>query len=333
MSSYISSFKSIFIAFVFIIIIEIILSALPNQGYANRQFLEFSLFRNTSMQKMIIYEKLEHLATKQADIIIIGDSSSLYNLQPTILHLYLGSVKAVNLSCCADTGFDGYLHIAKYAIKNNPRVKHIILNVTPTIKNNASYKLTKSIYDNYISWKSYINPPSFKWRIWATNLIYYHNSFRDYTYMMRSYSPNTTDKYENPESFKQIIEHLHSNNGWLSPVFDFTEPMEYHICGFNIQNAEILKKNLEKTYKFSRRHNVRLIILYSPVICIKNNADKSAAMLVDSFKISHQDVLVPLEYGEFWSKQFFNNRHHLNMLGSMKFSHKVGKELSKYLNF
>ena len=37
----------------------------------------------------------------------------------------------LNLSCCADSGWDGYVYTANYYLKNNPNAKYLVLYTSP----------------------------------------------------------------------------------------------------------------------------------------------------------------------------------------------------------
>ena len=66
-------------------------------------------------------------SSNDPDVIQIGDSSGFHAIVPRIVDQYLGGLKYENLSCCANTGFDGYYTIAEFMLRNTPSIKAVVL--------------------------------------------------------------------------------------------------------------------------------------------------------------------------------------------------------------
>ena len=86
-------------------------------------FFDNKFFKNDVGQKYLISYKNKIFKDSIAEIVQIGDSSGLYGVQPNIIQNYLNGMDYINLSCCADTGWDGYVYTANYYLKNNENAK------------------------------------------------------------------------------------------------------------------------------------------------------------------------------------------------------------------
>jgi hypothetical protein len=128
MSSYTSSFKAVIAALAVIAAIEAgySMTAAPapveRSGYLNLNF-------NTKefVHKSLIQEKLINAVRDQPDVIQIGDSSGLHGIIPRIVDQYLGGLKYENLSCCANTGFEGYYAITEFMLRHALSIKAVVL--------------------------------------------------------------------------------------------------------------------------------------------------------------------------------------------------------------
>ena len=94
-------------------------------GYLNWNFNESELFH-----KALIYAKLRNAAAAKPDIIQVGDSSGLHGIIPAIVEKYVPGLRYENLSCCANTGFDGYYTIAQFMLRHAPSIKAVVLYIT-----------------------------------------------------------------------------------------------------------------------------------------------------------------------------------------------------------
>jgi hypothetical protein len=100
-------------------------SPVERSNYLNWNFNSMELFH-----KVLIYEKLSNAVRDQPDVIQIGDSAGLHAIVPRIVDRYLGGLKYENISCCANTGFDGYYTIAEYMLRHVPTIKAVVLYIT-----------------------------------------------------------------------------------------------------------------------------------------------------------------------------------------------------------
>jgi hypothetical protein len=136
MSSYISSFKAVFVALAIVGAVETSYAALvPSSPAEASNYLNWNFNSTDTFHKLLINEKLANAVRGRPDVIQIGDSSGLHGIVPSIVDQYLGGLRYENLSCCMNTGFDGYNSIAQFMLRNVPSIKAVVLyidlNATP----------------------------------------------------------------------------------------------------------------------------------------------------------------------------------------------------------
>lgn len=100
-------------------------SPVERSGYLNWNFNEPELFH-----KALIYAKLRNAAAAKPAIIQVGDSSGLHGIVPAIVEKYVPGLRYENLSCCANTGFDGYYNIAQFMLRHALSIKAVVLYIT-----------------------------------------------------------------------------------------------------------------------------------------------------------------------------------------------------------
>jgi hypothetical protein len=126
MRSFIFSFKSLAVAAALIGLIEGVCALTLRPGFVERANVGLlDLFHNT-----VLFGKLDAFADSAPDVIQVGDSSGFHGVRPEVVMHYLGGLKYVNLSCCADTGYRGYYAIADFMLRRNPGIKAIVLYVS-----------------------------------------------------------------------------------------------------------------------------------------------------------------------------------------------------------
>ncbi len=119
---------------IFCVAIECTYLIVANPHPADRtNFLQFEFANADTVQRLMAFEKLRNLATSQAQIIQVGDSSGLHGVQPDVVSARLGGVSYANLGVATNLGYLGYYNVAKYALERNTKAKILVLYTTMLI--------------------------------------------------------------------------------------------------------------------------------------------------------------------------------------------------------
>ena len=223
-------FKPILLALLFFFFIEIfnylrigkknIINASIENSFFDNKFKRFDVG-----QKYMILYKSQIFKENNADFIQIGDSSGFFGIQPNIVNSYLNGLNYINLSCCADSGWDGYVYTANYFLKNNPNVSNLVLYITPYSLplqfgkgfSGDLHKIFGDIEDkNLFAFLNYI--PSLYYRKKILNYTYQNNiEEKDKEYKRVMKNLGVAKNFESITGYKtgELINYLKYSKGWL----------------------------------------------------------------------------------------------------------------------
>ena len=108
-----------FIATVAILCLELLVYRFGNSGNYNTDFFDFSPIKPDVIQKHVIYDKFElALQSVPSDAVQVGDSSGFFGVIPSEVSAGANGTSYLNLSCCADSGWEGHYYQAEMALRN-----------------------------------------------------------------------------------------------------------------------------------------------------------------------------------------------------------------------
>ena len=123
----ISNFKNFIFLLVGIISFESFIFFSTKGENAKRHppnFFEYAFAKNENRAKYIIAEKIYNFSKTKYNIIQVGGSAGLHAIDPRIVNKNTESLSLFNASCCRNTGYDGYHHIANILLKKNILMAH-----------------------------------------------------------------------------------------------------------------------------------------------------------------------------------------------------------------
>jgi hypothetical protein len=352
MSSFISNFRSIAAALAAIVAIEAaVYAARPSTLVERSNYLDWNHFAGVPFHRALIYEKLNYFANSSPDIVQVGDSSGFHGVIPEIVMQYLNGMKYLNLSCCANTGFDGYYAIAEFMLRRNPSIKTLVLYMS---LNNVprddltggdwSTEAAESIRNAFDSPWAYLSPPSMALRRWTTDAAYSLWGFL---------RPRATRLFGNDEYIDEMAQSVRRHYGWWpehDPRLAGPKLEQYwrELCG---DDGIAVREDDEKYYaqrmpfgRLSRtrlalgrfadlaaRHGARLAIVFQPFACHAMKGSFLAARRADLewLRATHDNVLVlPESVFEPWPTAEFVSYDHLRVGRDEKNSRRVGRLLA-----
>ena len=121
-------------------------------------------YRREIFDRSELYLRLSHLEDSEPDIISVGDSSGFFSLQSTIVNRYTHGLKFLSLNTGANQAYVGYQGISEYMLRRSQHIKYVVLYVFPQLLPQeivfAAADLGPITYDDLVSVKSYVTPPS-----------------------------------------------------------------------------------------------------------------------------------------------------------------------------
>lgn len=344
MTSFISSFKPFLIAALLIACIEAGVNAWGYKSDYNSNFFEFAPFREEKLQKFVIYEKfyLSGLADAPSDIIQVGDSSGLFGIKPRFVEKQLPGMTYVNLGCCGDTGWIGYLDQAKIALRKNPQAKVLLLHVGPMLlpgekRYNDWHALNMALHDHLLGPWRFFTLPSMNYR-WKISRLIEFGTFDE---------PDVI-KTEFSEDWNRRLKHLEDQGGWMPmPVAMRTEEEVQKIadkyCDYEPGAKEIVLLGattrpvlglwLERFAALAKEKGVRLAVVFGPVPCLREKIPNINALEAEvrEFQAAHPDVFIPFTMVHTHPLKDMADQIHLWPHATEAYSKKLGKALAAWL--
>jgi hypothetical protein len=200
-SSFISAFKPILVAVAVVAGLEAAVMAARRPNDIERSnFLSLTYLR-PEVHRLIVNEKLRAFAGSSPDVIQTGDSTGFYGVNSDLVTSRLGDLRYVNLSCCANMGFDGYYAIAHFMLRRNPSIKAVVLYISAFnfVSMDPDVSFAEPIQNSFDSLRSYVMPPSLALREEIIKAIY-----------GPSRMPSANPELEHKLGF------IRDHNGWLA---------------------------------------------------------------------------------------------------------------------
>ena len=144
------SFSKLLLAICLILVIELTVFLVNNYEdllkiIRAENILEMSFLKKEAFTKKMISVKNFFLLNQDSDILIVGDSSGLYGLKPSVINNYFKNHKTINLSITAEISWNGHREIADYYLKNNKNIKYLIFHfsayILPRIMHPTQYTI------------------------------------------------------------------------------------------------------------------------------------------------------------------------------------------------
>jgi len=285
-------------------VMAILLCGLIEAGiYAVRQpdfwdktaWLQHDPYRGELFDRLVVSEKLKQLLPEKPDIISVGDSSGFFSLQPNIINRYLHGLKYASLSTGANQAFDGYKAIAEFALKRQPSIKYVVLNMYPNLLPSGEVfrkaDLALIEYENLAGLHSEIMPPS-------ASLSHYMKSLFFYWHDVTALPPSSH------EVFFEMRDTIAGTLGWVAehdvpfdrvlqttPFFPDHEGRSGTL--FGLFEPSPIVSTLSDFAAMCRRYHVKLMIMFNPMAwqTITSNEDLfTAEKRLEEFQLLNPDV-------------------------------------------
>ena len=343
MNSFISSFKPVLLAIAIIGLIEGVIALVVRPDVVERSnYLNWMYGEPDPFHKFLIYSKMREIPSSEADVIQVGDSSGFHGIRSNLVMKEVDGIRYFNLSCCANTGYDGYYDFVKFALEHDPKLRAVVLYITfnnlPQLRligGDAKLGAAK-IHEAYVGPWSIVALPSIALRSVATDIFYS---------LFGHVVPRRNGLTDNLDAVK-MMESVHSERGWWGEhdprnVGDKGKQFFSQLCGdpadlwnvgpasLNSTKGEFLPLvTFDKFAALAKSYDKKLIIVFHPHPCGRLNEQTLQALenSVAQLKQKYSNLYVyPAGIFEHWPREIFTGADHL-YLGYERFSsRRVGR--------
>jgi hypothetical protein len=366
MSSYISRSRAWFIAAAIVIAYEAIIRAVAAPSMFDRtNFLQYTFGRAEPMQRLFVFHKLKAFEYSNPTIVQSGDSSGFYGIEPSVVMKHLPKdVSYLNMSCCANLGFNGYYNIFEFMARRNPSMRYMVLHITPyTMPRPETWNADganlwgtpglevfgDAVYNEFVAPRQIMHPPSLAYRRRVTQTLY------TLPYLLQ-YRPGREGRPDRPvvpaggeapvdplraesEPYLEFLGIVRPTRGWMpeSDVRGGVYAAECEIPTPDFFNVRTLSRKtyLEEVFDsfaaLAKRYDAILVIVFQPVACIFGTGKPSANAreIVAKFKRDHPDVEIPFPLIETWPADMFSVPAHVRREYTDRIGDRLGNAMAE----
>ncbi|MDA9265638.1 hypothetical protein N9P87_01140 [bacterium] len=258
-----------------------------------------------------------------AEILIVGDSSSLMGVNPTIVEKNLDTkLRVESLAAIASIYPSGFLKLVENYLKKNDPPQILIIQINPvTLSDQPEWfqqKHRRWVEHNFRqSQSSLFDYPKRKFKSQMSKVVEYPlpNKYGEF--------------YGWPTNLSKFF---HSNNGTLvdpGPKIDWDDQPHYFAI-----NTHYTTQFLQAARIINAIESPNVFLIFTPNILSKNSAETA---LTRSFSYSYAVRLLGLQeedsllLPETMADEFFISTHHLNKAGREEFSKILAEALNDWL--
>jgi len=364
MGSPISHFKAWIAAVLIVVFAEGALYAFFQPNPIDRtNFLQFAFARSEPAQRLITFHKIRSFQHANPTIAQSGDSSGFYGIDPSVVMKHLPSgVTYLNMSCCANLGFQGYYNLFEFMAQRNPSLRYMILYITTYTMPRAELwdadganlwgdpgleVFGKAIHREFMGPWRIFHPPSLAFRRQVTNSVYF---LEPLVRQVGSFSevkrgPDVASDQAHGDSvdilrsatndpwYLDFLRMYRKTSGWM-PESDQRDGVYAVECDIPTPRFFDFKTMSYKTYlqevfdsfaDLAKRYKATLVIAFQPVACLTGVRNAEARAIVEQFKRSNPDVEIPFSLIETWPADMFSVPAHVRH----EYADRVGDRLGK----
>ena len=353
MSSYIFSFRAPLAALALIGAVELAYSAFSNPSPVDRAgYLNFNFNTPELFHKALINEKLKNALRESPDVIQVGDSSGFHAIVPRTVEEYLPRMKYQNISCCANTGFDGYYTITEFMLRNRPSIKAVVLYMsifnTPwgPLDNGAEVVGGAGRLQNAFGWLAPFTLPA--------TLAARPDVLRSVYALGNAVAQPGLASADG--TWPDMVESVRTNGGWWAEhdarkaakerdrwwsstcgptgVIDTGNVRLLHTRDVFAVRQSYLKVELRRLASLAARHQAKLVVLFQPSPCtaIVGNYIPSHQADIAEVASEYPNVSLPdPAIFEAWPRQWFISAGHLRTGHEDAASRRAGRFIAKAL--
>jgi hypothetical protein len=348
MSSYILPFRGWLAGAVLLFALEaaVYWFGAPNP-YDRNNFLQLAFAHDETPQRAFVYDKIKAFADSQPTIVQSGDSSGFYGIEPSVVMRHLPpGVTYLNMSCCANLGYNGYYNILDLMLTHNPSVRYAVLHITPytmplrelwesdgaALWGTPELKVFgDAVYEEYLGLWRIFHLPSLAFREKVTDFFYYqHGRFKQADRPLI----NNVNYIEFQKMFRQTLGWMPEDDpriGIAATECQVAMPKFFDI--WTLHHKTYLQQILETYVAMVRSHHAKLVVVFQPVACVIDTGagTAEARAVIEQFQRDNPDVDIPFPLVTTWPGDMFSVPAHVRHEYTDRVGDRLGKAMAAIL--
>jgi len=288
-------------------------------------------------ERWIIWNKVRKMPEESPIAVQAGDSSGFYGIMPDVVSEYIGARQLLNLSCCANQGFRGYLLLLELALQKYRSLSYTIVYVSPTVTLDESQwilnppdtflapgvflpMLGAAMQSNFIGYRKYLYPPS--------------NAFRPNVYeriMLRNKVQPVPPQDREPNEVFARSDGIYARNGYM-----IEHDLQADIVGGCVPAPLRRDPASGKTYwelfaeefvALAKKYGVTPVIIFGPTSFAACDANREFQDEIARLRQAFPSLKIPYDPLETWPNNFFSVPAHVQRSLAVEASRRVGRAL------
>jgi len=345
MNSFILHSRPWLLAAIAILGVEVLFYAVARPPRIERtNFLQFSFLAQETLQRLFVYHKIDAFTDSRPTIVQAGDSSGFYGIRPWQVERHLPpGHKFINMSCCANLGFQGYYYLLQYMLEHNRTVRYIILHFTAyTMPSSPLWDrdgaqlwadLSLKVFGTDV-WREFMSP----WRHLQVPTLAARRAITDDVYYAGRRFSSWDGLLLDNSAYRNFLTTYRETGGWTpgNDVRTYVDPSECQLPTPDFFDLRTLSRKtylqdvLEAYAGLARTYGVTLVVVFQPTACIVGTGagNARARAIVEAFRKSHPDVEIPFDIIESWPHEHFSVPAHVKDEFSPLISDRLGHALA-----
>jgi len=296
-------------------------------------------YRWELFDRVELYLRLSHLEDSDPDIISVGDSSGFFSLQSKVVNRFTGGAKFLSLNTGANQAFVGYQALAEYMLRRSRHIKYVVLYIYPQLLPQESViraaDLGPITYDDLVSFRSYVTPPSAFLAPYVKRPLFEGQRF------------HAGEPLSNQMPSLQLMSTVDDTVGWL-PEFDvrydridgrlsfFPDGRSGWYNHLGLTEPSSIVANLDEFDQTVRRYGAQLVIAFAPIAQRVLTPDDPNVAANDRalarFQGEHPDVKFLFPLLTPWGSEKFGMFNHISREYTFLSSERLGRALNKLVH-
>jgi hypothetical protein len=313
-------------------------------------FLVMPIQRNLALlgERWIIWDKMRKLPAQAPIAVQAGDSSGFFGIMPDVVAQYIGGKQLLDLSCCANQGFQGYLALLEVALQKYPSLRYAIVYAAPPVTLNRTLwpsdkaeeivvslagqtmpVLGDAMQANLLSYRRYLYPPSNALRPEVSDYILTHG-YRAAKYILTHDVAKPPGERE-PNAVFERADVMHVRNGYM---------IEHDVQWAIPNGCQPLMAPRDpatgRTYwdlfaeafvRLGKKYNVSPVVVFQPTSAVPCNANADFRDEIARLRTAYPSLKIPYDPVETWPENFFTGPNHVQRTIAIETSRRLGRAL------
>lgn len=295
-------------------------------------------FLTIRAERWIIWNKMRHLPEENPVAVQAGDSSGFYGIMPDVVSQYIGGKQLLNISCCANQGFHGYLVLLELALRKYQSLRYAVVYVSPTVTPDASQwelsppdvflspgvflpMLSSAMQANFLSFRKYLYPPS--------------NALRPEIYekvlLLRAHRPDRPQDRQ-PNAVFERVGDMYRRNGYMIE-HDLQVDVSGECASIEVPRDPSTSKPYWELFAqafvaLAEKYHVQPVLIFGPTSFATCELNEDFRNEISRLRILFPSLKIPFAGPvETWPSNFFSVPAHVQRTFAVEASRRVGRAL------